>query len=1217
MKAPLPDNEAERLAAVRGFGILDTPPEPAYDELSELAAHICQTPIALISLVDENRQWFKSGVGLAAEETPRDVAFCAHAILQPDVLIVPDARADARFATNPLVISSPHIRFYAGAPLVTAEGHALGTICVIDLKPRELTAEQIRSLRALSHQVMAQLRLRKQLAEQAQINAELARANEKLQAEVDRRGRAEEALSEQRNQLIDLLDHLPVMVFGVDSEGRYCLWNRECERVLGYSREEVLGRHRLELYPLWYPDSTYREWVFAQALTHDYRDLETTIITRDGSPRICSWTNLSTQVHIPGLSVWGSGIDITERKAAEEALRENQRQMNSLLSQLPGLAYRCLPDEHWTGLYAAGCFRPIAGIDPEDLMKQRPHYNELMHPDDREPSRRRVLDALARGEPYESEYRIFDREGNIKWILSRGHGIYAEDGSLRFLEGLLIDITRQKQAEAALREANERLDLAVRAAHIGVWENDMADGDYWAGHFHCINVLEQLGYPAPDSAIDYQAVSAHIHPDDRERMEQALRAYLAGETAEYSVEFRARHRDGMDRWMLSRGMAVRNVGNRPIRFVGTRIDITQRKKAEDALRESERTLNSILSHLEGLAYRALFDEHYTALYAAGQFRSITGIDPDEFVSGRVSYVDLMHPDDRDPARKRVLDAITRREPYDNEHRIFDREGNVKWILARGRGIFAEDGSLRFLEGLNIDITRQKQAEEELRKVNDRLDLAIRGSNVGIWENDMTGGDYRDGRIHCINILEQLGWPTPESDLDYQTVVASIHPDDRGRVEQSLRAYLAGETPEYQVEFRARHRDGSYRWMLSRGVVVRNEGGRPIRFVGTRIDITERKKAEDALRESEVRFRTFIDHATDAFFLNDWPEVRFVDVNRQACESLGYTRDELIGKTPYDIVEPTPQVTPSSLEQLRARLSAGETVAMDLRHRRKDGSIFPVEVRIRSITLDGRPYGLALTRDMTERKKAEDALRESEARFRAFIDHATDAFFLNDWPVARFTDVNRQACESLGYTRDELIGKSPLDISPDVTPATIEGLRTRLDAGETVTLEIRNRRKDGSLFPVEVRIRSITVEGRPYGLALARDMTERKKAEDALRESEERFRGTFENAGVGIAQSDLEGRWLRLNEKFCTILGYTREQLLQKTFRDITYPDDLPVSIDRADRLRRGEISSYTLEKRYVRKDGSLVWVHLTNSIQRDAAGTPAYIIAIIQDISER
>jgi GAF domain-containing protein len=158
-----PANEEARIMALEKYAILDTDPEQAFDDLTLLASFVCKTPIALISLVDEDRQWFKSRVGIKASETTRDIAFCSTAILQTDVFVVPDALEDERFRDNPLVVSDPNIRFYAGAPLINEDGYALGTLCVVDRLPRDLAPDQRDALKALSRLVLGQLEFRRNL----------------------------------------------------------------------------------------------------------------------------------------------------------------------------------------------------------------------------------------------------------------------------------------------------------------------------------------------------------------------------------------------------------------------------------------------------------------------------------------------------------------------------------------------------------------------------------------------------------------------------------------------------------------------------------------------------------------------------------------------------------------------------------------------------------------------------------------------------------------------------------------------------------------------------------------------------------------------------------------------------------------------------------------------------------------------------------------------
>lgn len=221
-------DEAARLQALHDYQVLDTDAEDEFDDFTALAAHICGTPVALISLIDSDRQWFKSRRGMTVRETPRHVAFCDHAIRQEGVFVVPDAPADARFADNPLVTGDTGIQFYAGAPLVTSDGHALGSLCVIDHHPRTLSSEQETALSALSRQVVARLELRRQMAERA-------KAEEALHVR-------EEALRVSEARKAAILASALDCIITMDAAGRVVEWNPAAEATFGYPASESVGR---------------------------------------------------------------------------------------------------------------------------------------------------------------------------------------------------------------------------------------------------------------------------------------------------------------------------------------------------------------------------------------------------------------------------------------------------------------------------------------------------------------------------------------------------------------------------------------------------------------------------------------------------------------------------------------------------------------------------------------------------------------------------------------------------------------------------------------------------------------------------------------------------------------------------------------------------------------------------------------------------------------
>ena len=327
----------------------------------------------------------------------------------------------------------------------------------------------------------------------------------------------------------------------------------------------------------------------------------------------------------------------------------------------------------------------------------------------------------------------------------------------------------------------------------------------------------------------------------------------------------------------------------------------------------------------------------------------------------------------------------------------------------------------------------------------------------------------------------------------------IHPEDRPRVAEAAAAALLPGGPRYDVEYRVVRPDGTVRIVHSQGDVTWDESGRPLRQFGVLQDITELRQAEQELRASEARFRIFVDHATDAFFLldDDWT---ILDVNRQACDGLGYSREELIGKhkSDFDV-----GLDGTSIQRLKQRIVAGEAITFETRHRRKDGTSFPVEVRLNQFEQGGRRY-LCLVRDISERKRAEDELRESEERFRTLVQFSFDVYWESD---AQHRFIRQEFAEGLADAPapGSEIGKTRWEV-PYLEPDAEAWRKHRetLDAHLPFRdFELARPAPDGGKRYVSVSgLPVFDKSGRFIGYrGVGRHITERKRAEEALRRSE--------------------------------------------------------------------------------------------------------------------
>ena len=525
----------------------------------------------------------------------------------------------------------------------------------------------------------------------------------------------------------------------------------------------------------------------------------------------------------------GISMDVTERKLAEQALRQREAELTEAqsLAQVGSWRWEVKTD---TVSWSQELYR-IAGMDPSMPAVSYKDHSRLYTPESWGRLRAAVEEALNTGTPYELDLEMIRADGARRWLIARGEAPRDASGAIVQLRGTVQDITERKRTEEALRESEERLRLAQEAVHVGIFEWDIQKNkNYWSPE------MERIYGVSPGSfGSTYETWLERIHPDDREHLQrQARRHFQEGGTLD--SHFRIVRPSGETRWLFSRGTLFCDATGQPIRMLGFSIDVTDRKRAEEALRESEERLRLAIQAGKMFAYE--WDATTDAIVRSAESAQILGIDEATHLTGQ-QVLATVHPEDRERF-KAAIAALRPENPYlETTYRMVRPDGTVIWLERNSRAQFDKQGALLRIVGIVADITERKRAELALRESEERFRLVANTAPVMIW---MSGPD-RLFNYFNEPWLEFTGRPL-ERELG-NGWAEGVHPEDFATcLDTYVKAFDRREN--FRMEYRLRRRDGEYRWVLGIGVPRFNPDGSFAGYIGSCMDVTDRKLAEEAL-----------------------------------------------------------------------------------------------------------------------------------------------------------------------------------------------------------------------------------------------------------------------------------------------------------------------------------------------------------------------------------
>lgn len=716
-------------------------------------------------------------------------------------------------------------------------------------------------------------------------------------------------------------------------------------------------------------------------------------------------------------------------------------------------------------------------------------------------------------------------------------------------------------------------------------------------------------YGAQDKQELFARLFETFDPNSKTATIAALASLAAGNPV-FEIETAALKLTGAPMSLLLRSFVNSEEQDAFARIIVAMVDLSERKQAEAALRESERKFRFLTERTNDLIYLYRLQPQRGFEYVSPSAERITGYTPEEHYNDPQLGMKLVHPEDA-PRLQAFLNGDVDRAPIALRWR--KKDGSTIWTELENIPVYNDLGELIAIQGKASDITERKRAEKALRESEARFRSIFEYSGAGIALSDLQGKILQVNSTFCA----MLGYA--EEELVGQMIQSISHPGDMAEETREILRVIAGESPVYQREKRYLRKDGQTMWGLLTISVIRDIAGAPISVVGQVQDVTKRKRVEEALRESEARYADLYENAPEMYLSVDAGTACILKCNQTLTRMLGYKKTELIGRPIFALYHP------DCLDEVQAAfqqfVTTGEVSDKELKVRRKDGSSIDVSLNVTAIRdATGKIlHSRSSWRDITDRKRTEKSLQESETLLNAVGEIAR----IGGWDLNAETLTVRWTRET--YRIHEVLERDSVSLDealnfyhPEDRPILVEALQRALTQGDAFDLELRFLTATGTPLWVRAIGRPIVEGGKITRLiGVFQDISHRKQAEEALRESEERFRLAFENANIGMCLVDMAGRFVKVNQQMRAIFGYRPEEFEHMTVNDITHPAYRDVSPNFIERARTGEIEQNEFEKMYLHHDGHPVWGLVRSALLRDRHGAPLYFVSHVQDITER